>query len=236
MRTFGCVALVPLALATLGCASTTAEEISRYLDRRMEEADRLREKGDLAGAIEIREQMLAEYPDNKLVNNPVFHTRLGNLYRRRGDDERALEHFYKALRLWDAYYEECRSKIVSSIVPKEIEEAKALIDDTIRPGMSETRRELAMLWAAEERYDMALQHLERGIDVCPSDLRALRMIAEYRESAGDADAAADAWRKFIRAVLTSAQHDRHRYKVTDADIVFARKRVEALESGAGKDK
>lgn len=178
-----------LGLAQLARTAGDLPEALRHLEAALEAAAESEEKAKLwveigrlhlsAGELEEAEQVLLRALQER-EDLPEAYLSLGDLFRRRGNAQRALEHYRRGF---------------SHAVGWEVKEQLGLRILELEPRDTELRFELAELYVQRRRFEEALEHYLELTEYLPRDLRAWRALGDVYVELERYDQAVQAYEK-----------------------------------------
>lgn len=140
--------------------------------------------GSYATAIRSLEKVLEIDSENELA-----WMELGQAYRRKGDEDAAIDAYENALKWAQKALADRRAEL----------EAKGITEPLVMPEAgARACLALAALYADKGEFDKARAAAQTLIDDNPMDAAALIALAQVEEAAGNNDAAIDAYRRALR--------------------------------------
>lgn len=108
-------------------------------------------------------------------NDALAHNALGVIYSQKGEFDKALEYFDKAISLKDDYFKAIYNKFNLLISNRKIEEATALIENLTKqhPDHADGWINYAMLTAGAGKREEAMGYLDKAIQINPKDFDAM---------------------------------------------------------------
>jgi tetratricopeptide (TPR) repeat protein len=152
--------------------------------------------GDLAGALPMLAQAVAEDPDNAEA-----HHLYGLALRRTGSNEEALVHFRAAARLLPDSLQ-YRTNLAKALVEagqagEAIETYEAVLKS--RPDSPSSMQQLAEIHAAAGNYEQALPLLTRAAEIAPNKADLQEEVGFALEKTGRTEAAKEAYQRALEA-------------------------------------
>jgi tetratricopeptide (TPR) repeat protein len=127
------------------------------------------------------------------------HNNLGDLYGRRGELDKAVEHFKKAIELQpnygDAYHNLANTYGQMGKIELAIENYQKALE--FNPGLWQSDQNLAAIYFNQEKFDLAAQHQEKAVTLNPQNASLHYNLAVIYQKLGENEKANQEFQKAL---------------------------------------
>ncbi len=138
-------------------------------------------------------------------SSPNTHNNLGDVYGRRGDKQRALKEFSRAIELKpnyaDAYHNLGNTYREMGNLEKAME--SYLMAARLNPNLWQSYQNIAALYFQSKQYDLALQYIQKAISVNPKNLNLYINLGVVYLAEGNKEKAKEEFSKVLSADSTN---------------------------------